>query len=93
MLEEIETGMEVMSAETVTILLGFLALAGGQAATLLTLILRMDRERKETNQRFDELNKRFDAVSRDVGELRERMAKLEGALEGFLAGQRDRNAA
>lgn len=85
--------MEVMSAETVTILLGFLALAGGQAATLLTLILRMDRERKETNRRFDELNKRFDAVSRDVGELRERMAKLEGSLEGFLAGQRDRNAA
>lgn len=85
--------MEVMSAETVTILLGFLALAGGQAATLLTLILRMDRERKETNRRFDEINKRFDAMSRDVGELRERMAKLEGALEGFLAGQRDRNAA
>lgn len=85
--------MEVMSAETVTILLGFLALAGGQAATLLTLILRMDRERKETNRRFDEINKRFDAVSRDVGELRERMAKLEGALEGFLAGQRNRNAA
>lgn len=93
MLEEIETGMEVMSAETVTILLGFLALAGGQAATLLTLILRMDRERKETNRRFDEINKRFDAMSRDVGELRERMAKLEGALEGFLAGQRNRNAA
>lgn len=89
--------MEVMSAETVTILLGFLALAGGQAATLLTLILRMDRERKETNQRFDdirvELNKRFDEMSREVGELRERMAKLEGSLEGFLAGQRDRNAA
>ena len=76
-----------------TILLGFLALAGGQAATLLTLILRMDRERKETNRRFDEINKRFDELSREVGELRERMAKLEGALEGFLAGQRDRNAA
>ena len=86
-----------MSAETVTILLGFLALAGGQAATLLTLILRMDRERKETNQRLEdvriELNKRFDETSRDIGELRERMAKLEGSLEGFLAGQRGRSAA
>ena len=29
----------------------------------------------------------------DVAELRERMAKLEGALEGFLAGRRDRDAA
>ena len=30
---------------------------------------------------------------KDVAELRERMAKLEGALEGFLAGRRDRDAA
>ena len=49
------------------------------------------------NQRFDELNKqfndRFDQVQRGLGDLRERMAKLEGALEGFLAGRRDRDAA
>ena len=39
------------------------------------------------------MNDRFDAVLREIGELRERMAKLEGSLEGFLAGRRDRDAA
>ena len=49
------------------------------------------------NKRFDELNKqfndRFDQVQQGLGDLRERMARLEGALEGFLAGRRDRDAA
>lgn len=49
------------------------------------------------NKRIDQLNgefnKRFDHVSREFGDLRERMARLEGALEGFLAGRRDRDAA
>jgi len=40
-----------------------------------------------------DVNKRFDDVVRDIADLRERMAKLEGALEGFLAGRRDRDAA
>lgn len=40
-----------------------------------------------------EINKRFDHVGRELGDLRERMARLEGALEGFLAGRRDRDAA
>ena len=48
------------------------------------------------NKRIDQLNgefnKRFDHVSREFGDLRERMARLEGALEGFLAGRRDRDA-
>ena len=41
----------------------------------------------------DRLDKRFDAVLREIGDLRERMAKMEGSLEGFLAGRRDRDAA
>ena len=41
----------------------------------------------------DRLDKRFDAVLREIGDLRERMAKMEGPLEGFLAGRRDRDAA
>lgn len=40
-----------------------------------------------------EMNNRFDEASRQIGDLRERMARLEGALEGFLAGRRDRDAA
>lgn len=39
------------------------------------------------------VNKRLDLVSKEIGDLRERMARLEGALEGFLAGRRDRDAA
>lgn len=51
----------------------------------------------ETNKRIDglstEMHQRFDRVHQELGENRERMAKLEGALEGFLAGRRDRDAA
>ena len=38
------------------------------------------------------MNQRFDQVHRELGENRERMAKLEGSLDGFLAGRRDRDA-
>ena len=40
----------------------------------------------------DRLDKRFDAVLREIAGLREGMAKMEGWLEGFLAGRRDRDA-
>ena len=50
------------------------------------LISRTDKLEK----RFDGVDKRFDGVTRDIADLRERM---EGALEGFLAGRRDRDAA
>ena len=48
---------------------------------------------EEVNKRFEEVNKRFDDINRELADLRERMAKLEGSLEGFLAGRRDRDAA
>ena len=48
---------------------------------------------KDMNRRFDEVNVRFDQVNRELADQRERMAKLEGSLEGFLAGRRDRDAA
>ena len=51
----------------------------------------------DTNQRIEnlatEMHQRFDRVHQELGENRERMAKLEGSLEGFLAGRRDRDAA
>ncbi len=49
--------------------------------------------RSELISRTDKLDKRFDGVTRDIADLRERMARLEGALEGFLAGRRDRDPA
>ena len=52
--------------------------------------------RADMNKRFDNvndsMNKCFDNVNGELADQRERMAKLEGALEGFLAGLRDRNA-
>ena len=76
---------------------------------LFTWLQRDMRElRRQMNERLKDINKRvtdeiktltgdmhqrFDQVARELGENRERMAKLEGALEGFLAGRRDRDAA
>ena len=68
----------------------------------------MREQRREMSERFKDINKRvtdevktltsdmhqrFDQITRELGENRERMAKLEGSLEGFLAGRRDRDAA
>ena len=50
----------------------------------------LDAANRDIHERID---KRFDAVLREIAELRERMAKMEGSLEGFLAGRRDRDAA
>lgn len=51
----------------------------------------------ETNRRLEnlstEMHQRFDQVRQGLAENRERMAKLEGSLDGFLAGRRDRDAA
>ena len=35
------------------------------------------------------LVRRLDTLAQGMGELRERMAKLEGALDGFIAGRRE----
>ena len=85
-----------MSAELVTLVVGLLTLAGGQIATALVLVGRMDRQAEETNRRFDDVNQRFDGLGREFADLRERMARLEGlegSLEGFVAGRRDRGVA
>ena len=53
----------------------------------------VDKRFDGVGKRFDGVGKRFDGVIREIADLRERMARLEGALEGFLAGRRDRDAA
>ena len=53
----------------------------------------IDKRFDGIDKRFDGVGKRFDGVTREIADLRERMARLEGALEGFLAGRRDRDAA
>ncbi len=66
-------------------------------ALIVALAAWLRSDISAVNRRIDhlngEINKRFDQVSREFGDLRERMARLEGALEGFLAGRRDRDAA
>ena len=54
---------------------------------------RLDATAKALNERLDAVNARFDTVLREIADLRERMAKMEGSLDGFLAGRRDRDAA
>ena len=88
-----------MNTELVTLVVGLLTLAGGQIATALVLVGRMDRQTERTdgrfddvNKRFDDVNKRFDDVIREFADVRERMARLEGTVEGFVAG-RARDAA
>ncbi len=68
-----------MENDTIAILV---TLGVGQLATLLTIV-----------KLFGDVNKRIDEMSREMSDLRERMAKLEGSLDGFLAGRRDREAA
>ena len=68
-----------MENDTIAILV---TLGAGQLATLLTIV-----------KLFGGVKERFDEMSRDMSGLRERMAKLEGSLDGFLAGRRDRAAA
>ena len=62
-----------------------------------TRFSEMNQRFSETNQGVanlaNDMNRRFDEVNRELADNRERMAKLEGALEGFLAGRRDRDAA
>ena len=53
----------------------------------------MNRRFDDVNKRFDTMNQRFDETTLLIGGLRDRTGKLEGMLEGFLAGQRDRDAA
>ena len=62
-----------------------------------TRFSEMNQRFSETNQHVanlaNDMNRRFDEVNRELADNRERMAKLEGSLEGFLAGRRDRDAA
>ena len=53
----------------------------------------VNRRFDDVNARFDTMNQRFDETTLLIGELRDRTGRLEGTLEGFLAGRGDRDAA
>ena len=54
---------------------------------------QVDARFDRVDKRLDQVDKRLDQVNRELADQRERMAKLEGSLDGFLAGRRDRSAA
>ena len=69
------------------------ALVAWLRSELISRTEKLDKRFDRVDKRFDGVDKRFDGVTREIADLRERMARLEGALEGFLAGRRDRDAA
>ena len=74
-----------------------IGIIGVVALMVRMLATRIESLGTETNRRFEtltqEMHQGFDQINRELGENRERMAKLEGSLEGFLAGRGDRDAA
>ena len=72
-------------------LIAILAVGGALAGVILTgnrglrQDIRQDMARLETrlDERISGLESRFDGLERQFGELRERMAHLEGLLEGL----------
>ena len=62
-------------------------------ASIVALFTWMRADVRKLNDWLDAMNARFDTVLREIADRRERMAKMEGSLDGFLAGRRDRDAA
>ena len=85
------TGMEAFTPWLTPALL--VALIAWLRSELISRTDKLDKRFDGVDKRFDGVDKRFDGVIREIADLRERMARLEGALEGFLAGRRDRDAA
>ena len=74
-----------MSPELIAILTIGVSLGGGQLATARWVSGRFDRIRDETNSRFER-------VTSETADLRQRLARLEGLLEGLrdaISARRD----
>ena len=78
-----------MSIEFVSVLIAVLAVAATLAGLILTSnrVVRLDGRIKALESRLDSsimrLESRFDAMEHQFGELRERMAHLEGLREAI----------
>ena len=91
-------GMDASILIATASLAGVVILATVGLATLLVNVTR-GIERRLTarmdalDSRMDGLNTRMDALAASQGEIRERMAKLEGLLEGLREAVTGRRAA
>ena len=72
-----------MSGEILAILAVGVALAGVILTSNRGLRQDMARMESRLDKRISGLESRFDAMEKQFGELRERMAHLEGLLEGL----------
>ena len=80
-----------MDASTIAILAAILAIGAALAGLILRQGLRLDARIEQTNERVERTNERIERVEQGQADLRERMAKLEGLLEGLreaIAGRR-----
>ena len=90
-----------MSVELISVLIAVLAIGATLAGVILTSVrglrqdVRQDIARLESrlDERINGLDIRFDAMEKQFGELRERMAHLEGLLEGLREAITGRAAA
>ena len=66
----------------------------GTGVVILIAIAASNRQlRGEINELRDHMTKRMDGMQAEIGRLRERMAKLEGLLEGLREAITDRKVA
>ena len=80
-----------MSIELISVLVAVLAIGAALGGLILTsnrglrqdIRLDMGRLESRLDERISGLESRFDAMESQFGELRERMAHLEGLLEGL----------
>ena len=80
-----------MSIELISVLVAVVAIGAALAGVILTSIRGLRQDMREDigklesrlDERISGLEKRFDAMEHQFGELRERMAHLEGLLEGL----------
>ena len=82
-----------MSGEIIAILTVGVALAGVILASSRGLRQDMTRLESRLDERINGLESRFDAMEKQFGDLRERMAHLEGLLEGLREAITGRAAA
>ena len=82
-----------MSGEIIAILAVGVALAGLILTSNRGLRQDMARMESRLDERINGLESRFDAMEKQFGELRERMAHLEGLLEGLREAISGRAAA
>ena len=80
-----------MSIELISVLVAVVAIGAALAGVILTSIRGLRQDMREDigklesrlDERISGLENRFDAMDHQFGELRERMAHLEGLLEGL----------